>query len=87
MNIKVCKTKDRQKLFVKSINDNHNHDINQTMYKLLLWQRHLDEDTKKETEQILQLKGNKKMVQEHIQITTGKIVTLKLQHYLFCCKN
>ena len=34
-------------------------------------------DTKKETEKFLQLKGNKKMVQEHVQRTTGKIVTLK----------
>jgi hypothetical protein len=53
------------------------------MYKHLPRQRRLDEDAKKEREKNLQLKGNKKMVQEHIQRTTGKIVTLKLQHYLF----
>jgi hypothetical protein len=44
------------------------------MYKHLPRQRRLDEDAKKEREKNLQLKGNKKMVQEHIQRTTGKIV-------------
>ena len=43
-------------------------------------QRRLDEDTLEQTKNMLSVKANKKMVQEHIYRQSGKIVILKDLH-------
>ena len=40
-------------------------------------QRKLDEASKSEARELLKLKVNKKLLQEHLSCTSGKVVTLK----------
>ena len=43
-------------------------------------QRHLDPETKKDAVRLLELRANKKLVQNHLMSVTGKTVTLKDVH-------
>ena len=43
-------------------------------------QRRLDSEVKKEAEKLIMLRGNKKLVQNHLMSTTSKTVTLKDVH-------
>ena len=47
------------------------------MYCHLPKQRKLDEASKGQAKELLKLKVNKKLLQEHLSSTSGKVVTLK----------
>ena len=49
----------------------------QAVYDHLPRQRQLSEDVKKEAEGLLRMKVNKKLLQQHLSHTSGKVVTLK----------
>ena len=46
----------------------------------LPWQRKLSEDAYQDTKNMLYVKANKKMIQQHIYQQSGKVVTLKDLH-------
>lgn len=49
----------------------------QIIFDHLPRQRRLTEDEKQEVEGLLKMKVNKKLLQQHMSDTTGKVVTLK----------
>ena len=49
----------------------------QVIYDHLPRQRQLDSHVRKEAESLIKMKVNKKLLQQHLSETTGKIVTLK----------
>jgi alpha-D-ribose 1-methylphosphonate 5-triphosphate diphosphatase PhnM len=61
-------TEDGQHLTVKEINEEHNHMVSRSTFDHLPRQRKFDELTKQEAALLLDLKANKKMVQEHLQV-------------------
>lgn len=77
--IQIRCSPDGQTLMIKSIIDEHNHEISQKTFVHLPRQRRLDKDTLEQTKNMLNVKANKKMVQDHIY-KSGKVVTLKDLH-------
>lgn len=59
---------DGQNLVVKEINYEHNHAVSNSTFMHLPRQRKLDTEATKLAAMLLQLKANKKMVQEHLQV-------------------
>ncbi|XP_065067586.1 uncharacterized protein LOC135693127 [Rhopilema esculentum] len=57
-------------LKVVSFQGTRNHECNEVSFALLPQQRRLDEAVK-----LISLRCNKKVLQEHLQVATGKIVT------------
>lgn len=57
--------------------EEHNHDISSGLFHHLPKQRRLSPGTKQEVFELLELKANKKMVQDKIFQTTGKLLTLR----------
>jgi len=78
--IKLANSKDGNHLQVKELEKNHNHDIHEAAYRHLPRQRQLDKETKSDARKMLSLKANKKLIQDHIITTTGKIITMKDIH-------
>ena len=78
--IKLKLKNDGTALEVIKLNEDHSHAINQESFQHLSHQRRLDDSQKKEVKQLLDLKVNKKMLQDHIHKSLGKIVTLKDIH-------
>ena len=57
--------------------EEHNHNLNKIIYEHLSRQRALPEDLALEVKESIKLKAKKKLLQQKIQTTTGKKVTLK----------
>ncbi|XP_057312196.1 uncharacterized protein LOC130653695 [Hydractinia symbiolongicarpus] len=72
-----CKSKDRKHLQVNSFMEDHNHPVSEALYCHLPSKRRLSNEEKIDVKELLQLKGNKKLIQQKISIKSGKVVTLK----------
>ena len=53
---------DGQKLEVKSIDEQHNHEVNRELFRNLYHQRKLDDAEKKNVKQMLDMKTNNKII-------------------------
>ena len=51
--------------------------VSQDIYDHLPRQRQLNQSEKKNAQELIKLKVNKKLLQQHLSETTGKVVTLK----------
>ncbi|XP_028330689.1 uncharacterized protein LOC114480607 [Gouania willdenowi] len=80
--VKVRLSEDWQKLVVKKLTEEHNHQLSQVAYKHLPRQRRLDPRTREEVFCMLQVKADKKLIQHHVHQSTGRILTLKDLHNL-----
>ena len=66
-----------QFLEITNINENHNHEISKTLFSHLSNQRKLKPETKAIVLELMDLKANKKMIQNKIMKDSGKVLTLK----------
>ena len=66
-----------KELVLKRIKEEHNHDVLKVMVDCHAKKRRLDDDSKNMASQALKLKSNRKLLQQHLQQSTGKRVTLK----------
>lgn len=57
--------------------EQHDHEVAKSLFQHLPNQRRLSPESKQDVYELLQLKANKKMVQEKVFQTTGKRLTLK----------
>ncbi|VDI16269.1 zinc finger SWIM domain-containing protein 3 [Mytilus galloprovincialis] len=64
-------------LELKSINNGHNHDTSEALFKQLPRERRLPKEMTKEAESLISLKVNKKLLRDHLEQKTGKKVSLK----------
>ena len=65
---------------VSMMNNEHNHEINEKLFKYLPKQRHLSSKERQDVENMLKVKANKKMLQNYVMQKTGKNVILKDLH-------
>jgi hypothetical protein len=65
---------------VSKMNNEHNHEINEKLFKYLPKQRHLSREERQDVENMLKVKANKKMLQNYVMQKTGKHVILKDLH-------
>ncbi|KAJ8281155.1 hypothetical protein GJAV_G00064170 [Gymnothorax javanicus] len=70
-------SKDCKKLVVVSMKMEHNHQIHKEMFQFLPKERRLSLEEQAEVNMILSTRPNKKVLQDHIRKTTGKMVTLR----------
>ena len=52
----------------------HNHEVTKSFFELLPSQHKLDKETKKKAKEMLDVKANKKMVQQYLTQKRGKVV-------------
>ncbi|VDI04173.1 zinc finger SWIM domain-containing protein 3 [Mytilus galloprovincialis] len=78
--IQLRTTSDGNKLMITNMCLEHNHVINQNLFKFLPRQRQLSGEERKDVETMLKVKANKKMVQSYIMEKTGKKIVLKDLH-------
>ncbi|CAC5419274.1 unnamed protein product [Mytilus coruscus] len=64
-------------LELKSINNEHNHDTSEALFKQLPRERRLPKEMTEEAESLISLKVNKKLLRDHLEQKTGKKVSLK----------
>ena len=62
------------------MNEEHNHDISENGFKHFPKQRRLSPTVEEEIDQLLSMHANKKLVQQHIFQSSGKVVLLKDLH-------
>ena len=80
MSIRV-RCKDGETLEITNIvHERHNHEVSKAAFNHLFHQRRLDSGQKNEIESVLKFKPNKRILQDHIHKTTGKVVILKDIH-------
>ena len=80
--IRIKASSNGQKLVVADVVKIHNHEVTKSFFELLPSQRKLDKETKKKAKERLDVKANKKMVQQYLTEKTGKVVLLKDVHNL-----
>ena len=78
--IRIKASPNGQKLVVADVVKIHNHEVTKSFFELLPSQRKLDKETKKKAKEMLDVKANKKMVQQYLTEKTGKVVLLKDVH-------
>jgi len=78
--LKFRASADGQHLELRSMNEIHNHEINETVFRNLFQQRRLDKDAKENVQSLLSVRANKKMIQTRVMEETGKVVKLKDIH-------
>jgi hypothetical protein len=78
--IQLCTTPDGSQLMVSMMNNEHNHEINEKLFKYLPKQRHLSSEERQDVENMLKVKANKKMLQNYVMQKMGKNVILKDLH-------
>jgi hypothetical protein len=79
MSIRVC-CKDGETMEITNIVHEHNHEVSKAAFNHLFHQRCLDSGQKNEIESVLKFKPNKRILQDQIHKTTGKVVILKDIH-------
>ena len=62
------------------MNNEHNHEFNEKLFKYLPKQRHLSLEERQDVENMLKVKANKKMLQNNAMQKMGKHVILKDLH-------
>ena len=80
--ITVRASADGQKLEVKSLDEQHNHEVNRELFRNLYHQRKLDDAQKENIKQMLDMKANKKIIQSNLMQSTGKVLLMKDIHNL-----
>ena len=65
---------------VSKMNNEHNHEINEKLFKYLPKQRHLSSEERQDVENMLKVNANKEMLQNYVMQKTGKNVILKDLH-------
>ncbi|XP_071533921.1 uncharacterized protein [Panulirus ornatus] len=75
--VKVCASKDGQKLVVTKANFVHSHTTNEDSFKCFPKQRRLDANEVKDLQEIMQTCPNKAFLLDYVRKTTGKSVTLR----------
>lgn len=75
--IYITLSADGQALEVQQVQEEHSHPLHKTIYDHLPRQRRICPDTQNEVKAAFKLKANKKLLQQHLQQTTGKVITLK----------
>ncbi|XP_053376767.1 zinc finger SWIM domain-containing protein 3-like [Mercenaria mercenaria] len=78
--VRLHASADGQTLEVKYVNEIHNHDVNKTMFRNLFQQRRLCAEDKENITSMLDVKANKKMIQQKVMSESGKVITLKDIH-------
>ncbi|XP_031330058.1 uncharacterized protein LOC116161019 [Photinus pyralis] len=68
---------DGNALEVTSIQSQHNHDTSKVLYAHTPSQRRLSSNMKESVKDYLNMKANRKMIQQKLQESTGKIITLQ----------
>ena len=64
-------------MIVSSLVEDHNHDISPALFNSLRNQKKLTPETKNPICDLMELQANKKMVQQMVLETTGKLLTLR----------
>lgn len=62
------------------MNTEHNHEINEKLFKYLPKQRHLSSEERQDVENMLKVNTNKTILQNYVMQKTGKNVVLKDLH-------
>ena len=75
--IYITLSPDGTSVIVSSINQEHNHQLSKEIYSHLPRQRNLTGELKEEVIDAIRLKANSKLIQQKIETTTGRPVTLK----------
>ncbi|XP_014674333.1 PREDICTED: uncharacterized protein LOC106814532 [Priapulus caudatus] len=78
--VTIRPTSDGEKLLVKTVKSEHNHENSEASFMHLPKQRRLDGELMESTCQMLHMKANKKILQDHIHNVSGKKVLLKDLH-------
>jgi len=65
------------KLVVDKMCDTHNHDTNETLFNNLPNQCRMTPKDKSDIIQLMDMRANKKLIQDKYLTETGKIITLK----------
>ncbi|CAB3983003.1 zinc finger SWIM domain-containing 3-like [Paramuricea clavata] len=78
--IKLRPSADGTKLVVTEMSEEHNHEVNKKSFEHLPTQRRVEGETKEDVKRMLEMKANKKLIQQHILHSTGKSMTLKDIH-------
>jgi hypothetical protein len=55
---------------VSKMNNEHNHEINEKLFKYLPKQRHLSSEERQDVENMLKVKASKKMLQNYVMQKT-----------------
>ena len=76
----IVRCKDGETLEITNIVHEHNYEVSKAAFSHLFHQRRLDSGQKNEIESVLKFKPNKRILQDHIHKTTGKVVILKDIH-------
>jgi hypothetical protein len=61
-------TPDAQHLVLVELNENHNHPVSEASFVHMPRQRKLDDDEKTEAVMLMNMKVNKQVIQEHLQV-------------------
>eukprot|EP00111_Clytia_hemisphaerica_P013808 TCONS_00040644-protein len=80
--IKFGADEDAQTLVVKSIKDEHNHQLDKNLFRHYTSQRKVPKDVKKKAADRLKAKANKKIVRLQMSRESGKVVTMRDVHNL-----
>ena len=76
--IHLLTSSDGQHLEIKKINDEHNHDLLAATYEHMPRQRRLAKEDAARACEVLSLRPNKKILQHHLAVKTGKLMTMRL---------
>ena len=60
-------------LEIKALDEQHNHETNNELFRNLWQQRKLGDEEKESLQQMLNMKANKKIIQSNIMQATGKV--------------
>ena len=76
--IRLTLLDDGQSLDVIEMNENHsNHTISRELFSHLPKQRRLDQEDLQHAKTLISVQANSKLIQQHLQNTTGRVVLLK----------
>ncbi|XP_065646073.1 uncharacterized protein LOC136076672 isoform X1 [Hydra vulgaris] len=70
-------SEDGQFLVLHTMNNTHNHEVSEILYKHLPNQRKLPDYAIEKAKELMHLKPNKKLLQKELIKSTGKIITLR----------
>ncbi|XP_047122656.1 uncharacterized protein LOC124806097 [Hydra vulgaris] len=70
-------SEDRQSLVLQDMDNNHNHEVSEILYKHLPNQRKLPDYAIHKAKELMKLKPNKKLLQKELISSTGKVITLR----------
>ncbi|XP_019857580.1 PREDICTED: uncharacterized protein LOC109585873 isoform X2 [Amphimedon queenslandica] len=75
--LSLIASEDGNGLVVKKFLDEHNHPVNKQLFRQLPKQRKLSNSEEEEAKQLLELRCNKKLLQDKLSSVSGKAVLLK----------